>query len=271
MGATIKRILSITVVLILGFSTAHAEDFRGRIVKIQGEVYVINHQGEQRTPEKNKFLLNSQDTVVTRKNARAVVQLGDGALSVLNEKSSLRVEESGWISQLGGKVYYIFRKVFGTEPSRQVRTNFATIGVRGTTFIVYENEDGKGVALEEGKLNIESPGEAYAIHKKQQADEFEAFKQQMQDKADALDQEFKDYQQNLQKEFVEYKKQFDLEANQLVSFDGNRVDQTELSEQIKADFSDFASFADDYIDAYRELEDETDETEDTDNGDDSSF
>lgn len=261
MGCTIKQIVSVVMVFLLGFTTANAEEFRGRIVKIQGEVYIINQKGEQRNPEKSKFLLNSQDTVVTRKNARAVVQLGDGALSVLNEKSSLRVEESGWISQLGGKVYYIFRKVFGKEPSRQVKTNFATIGVRGTTFIVYENEDGKGVALEEGKLNIESPGEAYAIHKKQQADDFESFKQQMQDKSGALDQEFKDYQQNLQKEFVEYKKQFDLEANQVVSFDGNRVDQTELSGQLKADFSDFESFAGDLMDAYRELDEATGETE----------
>ncbi|MFW2373029.1 MAG: FecR family protein [Gammaproteobacteria bacterium] len=268
MERTIKRILSVIVALTLGFSSVNAEEFRGRIVKIQGEVYVINHKGEQRNPEKNKFLLSSRDTVVTRKNSRAVVQLGDGALSVLNEKSSLRLEESGWISQLGGKVYYIFRKVFGTQSSRQVRTNFATIGVRGTTFIVYDNEDGKGVALEDGKLNIESPGEDYAIHKKLQADEFDAFKQQMQDKADALDKEFKDYQQNLQKEFVEYKKQFDLEANQLVSFDGNRVDQTELSDQLKADFSDFAAFAGDQADAYRELEEATGETEDE---DDSSF
>ncbi|MCW8956020.1 MAG: FecR domain-containing protein [Gammaproteobacteria bacterium] len=268
MGRTIKPILSGIVIFILGFSSAYAEEFRGRIVKIQGEVYVINQNGEQRNPEKNKFLLNSQDTVVTRKNARAVVQLGDGALSVLNEKSSLRVEESGWISQLGGKVYYIFRKVFGNQPSRQVKTNFATIGVRGTTFIVYENEDGKGVALEDGKLNIESPGEDYAIYKKQQADDFESFKQQMQDKSDALNQEFKDYQQNLQKEFVEYKKQFDLEANQVVSFDGNRVDQAELSGQLKADFSDFAAFAGEHVDAYHELEEATGETE---NGDDSSF
>lgn len=261
MGRTIKQILSVVVVMMLGFSSAYAEEFRGRIVKIQGEVYVLNNKGEQRNPEKTKFLLSSQDTVVTRKNARAVVQLGDGALSVLNEKSSLRLEESGWISQLGGKVYYIFRKVFGTEPSRQVKTNFATIGVRGTTFIVYENEDGKGVALEDGKLNIESPGEAYAIHKKQQADDFDAFKQQMQDKADALDKEFKDYQQSLQKEFVEYKKQFDLEANQVVSFDGNRVDQSELSGELKADFDDFVSFAGDHVDAYRELDEETGETE----------
>ena len=261
MGHILKPILSGLAIFLLGLSTANAEEFRGRIVKIQGEVYVINEKGEQRNPEKNKFLLNSQDTVVTRKNARAVVQLGDGALSVLNEKSSLRLEESGWISQLGGKVYYIFRKVFGTQPSRQVKTNFATIGVRGTTFIVYENEDGKGVALEEGKLNIESPGEAYAIHKKQQADEFESFKQQMQDKADALDQEFKDYQQNLQKEFVEYKKQFDLEANQVVSFDGKRVDQAELSGQLKADFNDFVSFAGDHVDAYRELDDATGEAD----------
>lgn len=243
-----------TVLALWVSASAQADDFRGRIVKLQGEVYVLNERGEQRHPEKTKFLVNTNETVITRSGAKAVVQFDDGALTVLDERSRLRVEETGWLSQLGGKVYYIFRKVFGTERRRQVKTNFATIGVRGTVFIVYETEDGKGVALEEGKLNIESPGDDYELRQTQQVDDFAAFKQQMQQDAGAFQQEFDDYRSNIEKEFVEYKKDFDLEANRVVSFDGNRVTETELDNTFKADFDNFSNYAQDYIDAYRELD-----------------
>ncbi len=246
--------LLVTVLAFCLSATVQADDFRGRIVKLQGEVYVLNEHGEQRHPQKTKYLVNTRETVVTRPGAKAVVQFDDGALTVLDEKSRLRVEESGWLSQLGGKVYYIFRKVFGTERPRQVKTNFATIGVRGTTFIVYENEDGQGVALEEGKLNIESPGADYELRQTQQVDDFAAFKQQMQQEAQAQQQAFDDYRSNIEKEFVEYKKAFDLEANRVVSFDGNRVTEAELDATFKSEFADFSNYAQDYIDAYRELD-----------------
>ncbi|MDQ1362154.1 MAG: FecR protein, partial [Pseudomonadota bacterium] len=118
-------------------STAGADEFRARLVKVQGDVIIVNSKGEERKPEKNQYLVNKMETVVTRDGGKAVVQFDDGALSVMDEKSSLRVEQSGWLSQLGGKVYYTFRKVLGTkEEPKQVKTGFATIGIRGTTFIV---------------------------------------------------------------------------------------------------------------------------------------
>jgi hypothetical protein len=232
----------------------HADDFRARIVKMQGEVYVVNDKGEKRTPEKSKYLVNEMDTVVTEKGSKAVVQFDDGAMSVLDEKSSLRVEQEGWLSQLSGKVYYVFKKVFGKKEQRKVKTKFATIGIRGTTFIVYEDDDNKGIALQEGKLNIESPGADYAIHRHQQAEDFESFKKQMREKEEALQREYRDYREKLKKQFVEYKKNFDLEENRVVHFDGNRVDESELSDSMKEEFDDFASFAGDYINAYRELD-----------------
>ena len=230
------------------------DDFRARIVKIQGDVYIVNQQGEQRRPHKSNYLVNQMDTIVTGQRSKVVVQYDDGAMSVLDEESKLRVEKSGWLSQLSGKVYYLFRKAFGRQEPRKINTAFATIGIRGTTFIVYENEDGQGVALQEGKLNIESPGADYEIHKQQQADDFEAFKQQMQENSEALQREYQSYKKNINQEFVEYKKSFDLEANRMIRFDGNRVEENELSDDIVDSFDDFESFARNFIDAYRELD-----------------
>lgn len=236
-------------------STLQAENFRARIVKVQGQVYVVNSEGEKREPEKKQFLVNSNETVVTSKNSKAVIQFEDGAMSVLDQKSSLRVEQSGWLSQLGGKIYYVFRKVVGKEKPKKVRTKFATIGIRGTTFIVDAEDASQQVALQEGKLNLESPGDDYEIHKPAPtADDFAAFKQQAAQRKQALDEEFSDYKKNIGKEFVEYKKSFDLDANKVVSFNGNRVDENTLDGDWTTSFDDFADFSKDYIDAYKELD-----------------
>jgi hypothetical protein len=245
--------------LIVGMSlvlslSAGADEFRARLVKVQGDVVIVNDKGEERKPEKNQYLVNKMETVVTRDGGKAVVQFDDGALSVMDEKSSLRVEQSGWLSQLGGKIYYVFRKTLSTkEEPKQVKTGFATIGIRGTTFIVIDNEEGKSVALQTGNLNIESPGEDYAVVTPR-ADDFDAFKKQVQKQQQTLKREFNEYKEKTEREFVEYKKSFDLQANRVVSFNGNRVNEKDLDESFSNQFSDFESFAGQHVKAYRELD-----------------
>jgi len=236
-------------------SALQAETFRARIVKVEGQVHVVSAEGEKRKPEKMQYLVNSNETVVTSKDSKAILQFEDGAMSVLDQKSSLRVEKSGWLSQLGGKVYYVFRKVFGKKKPKKVRTKFATIGVRGTIFIVYADKDNQLVALQEGKLNIESPGDDFEIHKPTPAaKDFAEFKRQAKQREQELDDEFSDYRKNIGKEFVEYKKSFDLDANKVVSFNGNRVDESDFNEGWETSFDSFADFSKDYIDAYKELD-----------------
>ena len=247
--------LFITLSAIVYQSAAHAESFRARIVKIEGQVYIINSQGEQRRPEKKQYLVNSNETVITRKDSKAVIQYEDGVMSVLDEKSSIRVEQSGWLSQLGGKVYYVFRKVFGTNKTKKVKTKFATIGIRGTTFIVDMNSEDQQVALKEGELNIESTDENYEVIKSQGvAEEFEAFRKQAVQSGQAMEDEFTDYKKNIKKEFIEYKKSFNLHANKVISVKGNRVSESELNKDWEASFESFSEFSKDYIGAYQELD-----------------
>lgn len=252
------------VSLFLIFSTlliqaaAQAESFRARIVKIEGHVYVVNAEGEQRKPSKKQYLVNSNETVITRKDSKAVIQFEDGAMSVLDEKSSLRVEQSGWLSQLGGKVYYVFRKAFGRDRPKKVKTKFATIGIRGTTFIVNIDSNNQQVALQEGKLNIESPGDDYEVIKSQaNLENFAAFKKQAEQKNQLMQDEFSDYKKNINKEFVEYKKSFDLLANKVVSISGQSVRESALDQNWESSFDSFLEFSKDYIGAYRELDQNT--------------
>lgn len=227
-----------------------AEDSRGKLLKINGEVHVINAEGESRKADETRFEIRELDTIETRAGGRAVVQFTDGSLTVLDEKSSLRVEKINWLSHLGGKIYFTFRKIIG-EP-RKVKSKFTTLGIRGTTFIVYDDDDGQSVALKDGQLDVESPGEEYEIHREKVLDEFEAFKQQAMDKQAALQNEFDEYKKTTMNEFVEYKKSFTLESNHVIHFDGNRVDETKIDQKIEADFEDFESEAGEMLREFRQ-------------------
>ena len=230
---------------------AEQNKYRGKVLKFSGDVEVVNASGERRFVENTEEPLNEMDTIVTKNGASIVVQFDDGVLSVLDEKSRLRVEKTSWFSYLGGKVYFTFKKIFG-EP-RRVKTRAATIGVRGTTFIISENEkqNGETVALKEGLLQIESTGPAFEIHRKKIIDEFTQFKQQRQQEKQAMQNEYEQYKQQTRQEFVEYRRQFTLQPNRVINLSGYRIDETAMSEAIKADFESFESEAEDLIKAFR--------------------
>ena len=238
---------SLLYVLTSGY--ALAEEFRGKVLKVNGEVHIIDEKGKRHTVEESRFLVREMDTVVTAEGGSAIIRFNDGAMSVLDEKSSLQVEKTSWLSHIGGKIYFTFRKVFGEK--RQVKTKFATLGVRGTTFIVYDDDNGQGVALQEGLLDIESPGPEFEIHRKKELDEFEAFKQQALEQQQALRKEFDDYKNQVQREFIEYKKNFTLQANHVVRFDGTRVDESVMDENVKAEFEAFEAIAGDMLIEFR--------------------
>ncbi len=250
-----KKIIALVVCLFFTLQSsallAELNKYRGKVLKFSGYVEVVNASGEKRLVKNTDEALNEMDTIVTKNGASIVVQFDDGVLSVLDEKSRLRVEKTSWFSYLGGKVYFTFKNYFG-EP-RRVKTRAATIGVRGTTFIISENEKQNGdiVALKEGLLQIESTGPAFEIHRKKIIDEFSQFKQQRQQEKQAMQNEYEQYKQQTRQEFIEYRRQFVLQPNRVINLSGYRVDETVMSEAIKADFESFESETEDLIKAFR--------------------
>ena len=249
-----QKISLITPALVLGLllqsTLSYAEEGRGLILKTSGVVKIINAQGEAREVTESKAVVREMDIVSTGKGGQAVIRFNDGALSVLDEKSSLQVEKKNWLSHIGGKIYFTFRKVFGED--RHVRAKFSTIGVRGTTFVVTDTDEAQSIALQEGKLEMESSGDDYEIHRQKPIDDFSAFKRQAQDAKMAMKKEYEDYKKQTMEEFVEYKKVFTMQANHVIRFDGNRVDETEMGEKEQASFSDFESIAGDMLETFRE-------------------
>ena len=232
-----------------------AETFRARIVKTEGDVYVINSAGMTRLPQKKQNLVSESETIVTSKNSKAIVQFEDGVMSVMDEKSSLLVEQSGWLSQLSGKIYYVFRKLASRDKSRKIKTKFATIGIRGTIFIVDATGDNQKLALRKGKLNIESPDGEYELLKdKSVADDYATFKQQAVQAGKNMHDEFTDYKESINDEFVEYKKSFNLEENKVLSFHGRRVNKSNIDKSWESAFKGYSDYSIEYIDAYDELD-----------------
>ena len=251
-----KKHIAFVVYLFIFFlstvSIAEQSETRGKVLKVSGDVEVIDAKGEKRLIKNVDEPLHEMDTIVTKKDARIVVQFNDGALSVLDEKSRLRVEKTSWFSYLGGKVYFTFKKVFG-EDRRMVKTRAATIGVRGTTFIISENseQNGESVALKEGLLDVESTGPAFEIHKQKVLDEFEQFKLEQQREKQALQDEFEQYKQQTMQEFVEYRREFTLQPHRVINLSGYRVDESAMTADNLADFESFEAEAEDLIKAFR--------------------
>jgi len=225
--------------------------YRGKVLKYNGDVEVVNEKGEKRSVQKVDEPLSEMDTIVTKENARVVVQFDDGALSVLDEKSRLRVEKTSWFSYLGGKVYFTFKKVFG--PQRNVKTRAATLGIRGTTFIIKENaeQDGESVALKEGLLQVESTGPAFEIHKQREMNEYERYRMEQMAEKQKMQDEFDEYRKQALREFVEYRRQFTLKPDRVISLSGYRIDETGMTDSDKADFEAFESEAEDLIKEFR--------------------
>ena len=240
-------------ILLPTISMADQLEPRGKVLKFDGDVEVVDSMGEKRAVKNIEEPLNEMDTIVTKKDASVVLRFNDGALSVLGEKSRLRVKKTSWFSYLGGKVYFTFKKVFG-EQQRVVKTRSATIGIRGTTFIISENtdQDGEAVALKEGLLQIESTGPAFEIHKKKLLDEFEQFKLKQQREKRQLQDEFQRYKENNIKEFIEYRHRFTLQPNRVINLSGYRVDEAEMTAVNQADFESFEEEAEDFINEFRE-------------------
>ena len=133
------------------------------------------------------------------------------------KKVDYMLKKISWFSYLGGKVYFSFKKIVG-EPCR-VKTRAATIGIRGTTFIVSENEkhNAETVALKEGLLQVVSTGPVFEVHKKKIIDEFTQFKQQHQQEKQAMQSEFEQYKQQTRQKLVEYRHQFTLQPNRVIN------------------------------------------------------
>lgn len=194
-------------------------------------------------------------TISTGADGKAVVRVGNSYL-VLGNNSKVEVgfagKVAGFFKHVGGMVYYAFESVHGREAGPEVRTNLATIGIRGTRFLVVDEDGQSGIGMRKGVVSVTSLGEEFEVHRKAEQEDFESFKRQGTEAVEKEKSDFRTYQENTQKEFVEYKRQLSLEAGNMLSFSGNRVDAKALGGKTQDEMENLENYGNDWVSQVRD-------------------
>lgn len=243
-GVSIRFVLCL-IGLILA-SVCHAEE-AAEMVAAEGSVMVRDSHGKENKPAQANSKLPSGTVVTTGPDARAVVRVGSDGFMVIGKNSQVEInrekDQAGLLRQITGLIYYAMNFIKNNQHPIQVRTVTAVIGVRGTRFLVADIEGRNEIGMRKGLINVASPEGEFEIHKKKEQEEFEAFKHEGEVAIAKEKREFEEYKARTQQEFIEYKREFGLEANQMATFDGKRVVERPLSDEMKKDMDSFETYA----------------------------
>jgi hypothetical protein len=217
------------------------------IVKSEGKVATSDPSGKQEKAVGSKSVLPPKNVLSTGPDGRAVVRMGNKGFIVLEKNSKVEIGEksdhAGFLRQLTGMIYYAINKVKGDQ-QLQVRTRTATIGVRGTRFLIADTEMRNEIGMRKGLVSVTSLEGEFEIHKKSEQDEFAAYQQEARDAIEKEKKSFEEYKAGTERDFIEYKNEFSLGANRMASFDGKRVLDRPLSAESVKDMESIESYAD---------------------------
>jgi hypothetical protein len=226
------------------------------VVKAEGSVTTSDAAGKQEQAVAAKSILPPRNTLATGPDGRAVVRVGNSGFIVLEKNSRIEVgnpkDRAGFLRQITGMIYYALNAIKGDERTLEVRTRTATIGVRGTRFLIADLPERNEIGMRKGLVSVTSPEGEFEIHRKAETDEFEAYKQEAQDAIEKQKKEFEEYKAETEREFVEYKREFSLGANRMASFDGTRVVDRPLSAETEKDMAGFESYAAEWLNEVRD-------------------
>lgn len=200
------------------------------VEKLNGSVKVLKADSIKKIRVKQGYKIDTGDRLSTSASASAMLQLKDGSRVILKGGSSIEFSSALELTQNSGNVFYKITKR-DRSGALKITTPFAIIGIKGTSFIVKSGKEAS-IALEEGRIGIESVGEAYELYRQQVMAEYDKYLTE-QEKA------FQAYKQKQGKGKKEIVKSFDLEAGHQVSFNKQRVDEVSLSQESKAEFEQF--------------------------------
>jgi hypothetical protein len=247
-GVSIRFVLCL-IGLILA-SASYAEE-AVEVVAAEGGVMVSDSSGKANRSVQPKSILPGKSVLITGPNARAIVRVGSDGFIVIGKNSQVEIDKTkdyaGFFRQITGMIYYAMNSLKGSQRTIEVITVTATVGIRGTRFLVTEMTGRNEIGMRKGLISVASPEGEFEIHKKTEQDEFEAFKHEAEVAIAKEKREFEEYKANTQREFIEYKREFSLAANRMVSFDGKRVVDRPLSGETKKDMESFETYAEKWL------------------------
>ena len=224
---------SIFITLILAFFTLlSASAVIGNVEKVDGSVKVKNEGSIKKSKVKVGQKIKEGDLVTTSKKGKTVIKLVDGSSVILDISSSVHFAANNEINQKGGKIFYNITSR-DAKNSLKVKTPFAIIGIKGTTFVVNANEGKQSVALKEGKIGVASITEEFNLYRKEVLAQYNAYVNEQMAGFDKF--------RGIEKPKPEVTKEFDLEAGNVISFEGNTVKESAWSDSDDSEFGDFES------------------------------
>ena len=184
-------------------------------------------------------------SIFTDKTSRVVIKQKNGNIIAVGKNSVLKLNDKSLVDQKKGNIFFnIAKKASKLGKYRfKIKIKTATMGIRGTNFIVKNDEDNEEILLRKGKLEFMAKNNAFALYKEKLEDEFNGFKNEFKEYKNELMREFDKYKKEENYQFDKFATKFDLEENSLVVLSGQKAYKAKLDKKlIKAKFKEFDEF-----------------------------
>ena len=169
----------LTTILAATFTLLQASAVVGIVHEVQGVAKISSEGSIKKNNLKIGQELKEKDLISTSRNASAVIKLSDNSMIILDESATIHFPTQNEVTQEEGKIFY---KIASRDANSAlaVKTPFAIIGIKGTTFIINADKDGAGVKLQEGLIGVESIKQEFELYRKKVQEEFDNFMKKQQ-------------------------------------------------------------------------------------------
>ena len=216
-----------------------ASDVFGTITKIQG------------SPRADKKVLKAMEEVFTNQlittdnHSRVIIKQKNGNIIAIGKNSVLKLDDKSLVNQKKGNIFFnIAKKATKFQKySFKIKIKTATMGVRGTNFIVKNDNENEEILLREGKLEFMAKNNAFALYKEKIENEFNSFKNEFNEYKSELMNEFDKYKKEENYQFEKFATKFNLQESSLVILKDQKAFRAKLDKDlIKAKFKEFDEF-----------------------------
>jgi hypothetical protein len=223
--------LAILSVLMFFFNSAYANAVIGVVEQSTGIVKVKGKDSFKKTSVKAGYEIKEGDLLSTLKDAKAVLKLSDDSDVILSDNSSINFISATNAEQVSGKIFYKITSR-DAKDSLKIKTPFAIIGIKGTTFVVNSDKGSESVALKEGLIGISSIKKEFALYRKEVLAAFVNYASEQMS-------EFEKFKHPEREPKPEVTKEFDLEEGNVISFSENTVKESAWNKNDDEVFAEF--------------------------------
>jgi len=217
----------------------------GKVVKIKGKVLIGNKK------LKVGDIVADKKSVITKNNGWVMIEQKSGNIIKISSNSNIKFNSSNIITQNRGKIFVSVKKGGFSKglskglPRFTIKTKTATMGIRGTNFVVDLEGKKEKVMLRNGDLTVNA-----------NKGSFNYFKSEMLAEIQAMKDEFKAYKKQQAEEFKAYKESFSgykpqpptkkvkMKPRRVITIDPikNNLFEDNFSDSDDSDFGSFDNF-----------------------------